>query len=733
MASSREILQTTFGFDQFRGDQQAIIQTVVDGGDALVLMPTGGGKSLCYQIPALMRQGVAIVVSPLIALMQDQVTALQQIGVRSTFINSTLPYQEARQREEGMLDGHYDLVYVAPERLLSDGFLTLLERTPLALFAIDEAHCVSQWGHDFRPDYIQLSVLHQRFPAIPRIALTATADAPTRKEIIQRLGLDQARLFSSSFNRPNIRYRVLQKNNPRQQLVRFIEEEHPEDAGIVYCLSRKRVEETADHLVKKGFKALPYHAGLPSETRCHHQERFLREESIIIVATIAFGMGIDKPDVRFVAHLDMPKSLEAYYQETGRGGRDGLPTDAWMSYGMADVVMLRQMLGNSNAEEQVKRVEGHKLETMFGYCETIQCRRQVLLGYFDEQLEQPCGNCDTCLDPVETVDGTVLAQKAMSCIYRTGQRFGVSYLVDVLRGKRNERIERFGHHQVSTFGIGEEQSEAQWRSVFRQLVAAGLLTVDIEGYGGLLLNQRSRPVLKGEVPIRLRIDQDRPTRTKRSSGSKSVIDPADQNGQALWELLRRLRMQLARDQGVPPYQIFYDTTLVDIVTYRPQNDHQLLAMSGIGQSKLERYGAAIIEAIEQHENEWGRPETIPPLPDSKPIRSRSPVQTGISDTAATTIELFQAGQTVEQIALQRGYKSTTIYGHLSHAIEAGELKLADVIELSDDQLAAIEATFHHFEAEAPRALKPIYEALDEVSMIMSSCAAFEQGWWLKER
>ena len=489
-----DTLRNIFGYERFRDLQEEVIRQLIAGNDALVLMPTGGGKSLCFQIPAMLRPGTGIVVSPLIALMRDQVNALLQAGVRAAYLNSTLDYTGAKEVEQQFLDGALDLLYVAPERLMNPRMLDLLGQVEPALFAIDEAHCVSQWGHDFRPEYIQLSVLHERFPSVPRIALTATADAPTRREIIQRLGLDQAKQFISGFDRPNIRYQITQKNNAREQLLRFLQREHHGDAGIVYCLSRRKVDETAQWLCARGLDALPYHAGLESVVRQRHQDRFLNEEGVIIVATVAFGMGIDKPNVRFVAHLDLPKSLETYYQETGRAGRDGLPANAWMTYGLQDVITLRQMLQQSDAGEERKRLEHRKLEAMLGLCEITTCRRQALLKYFGEAHTEPCGNCDTCLEPAATWDGTEAAQKALSCVYRTGQRFGVNYLIEVLLGKENERINNLRHNRLSTWGIGKELNAGEWRSVFRQLVACGLLNVDMEGHGSLLLTEESRPV-----------------------------------------------------------------------------------------------------------------------------------------------------------------------------------------------------------------------------------------------
>ncbi|MGD8934059.1 MAG: DNA helicase RecQ, partial [Gammaproteobacteria bacterium] len=557
------LLNTIFGFAEFRGSQAAIIQQLVNGNDAVVLMPTGGGKSLCYQIPAILRDGTGIVISPLIALMQDQVSSMRQLGVKAACLNSTLDAKQAKDTEQQLLAGQLDLLYVAPERLMTTGFLGLLEQSEIALFAIDEAHCVSQWGHDFRPEYIQLSVLHERFPQIPRIALTATADEPTRNEIIRRLDLASAQQFIASFDRPNICYRITQnQGNARDALLRFILNEHENDAGIVYCLSRSKVEQTAAWLCSKGLTALPYHAGLPPDTRQQHQHRFLMEDSVIIVATIAFGMGIDKPDVRFVAHLNMPKSIEAYYQETGRAGRDGLPADAWMVYGLQDVIKLRQMMDMSAADEQHKRSEQHKLQSMLGFCELTTCRRQGLLRYFGERLQQPCNNCDTCLTPVETWDATVVAQKALSAVHRTGQRFGVSYLVDVLQGKSNERIERFGHSALSVHGVGRELDNQQWRSVFRQLIAHNLLSVDVEGHGNLCLTEACRPVLRGEQKLMLRKES---RQAKSARKGRKTYNTAKVSDSQLWDALRACRKQLAEANKVPPYLIFHDATLVEMV------------------------------------------------------------------------------------------------------------------------------------------------------------------------
>ncbi|MEW8421961.1 MAG: DNA helicase RecQ [Candidatus Thiodiazotropha sp.] len=595
MAHAREVLRHTFGYSGFRSSQERIISHLIDGGDALVLMPTGGGKSLCYQIPAIVREGTGVVISPLIALMQDQVNSLLQYGVRAAYLNSSLSHEEAALVERQLLQGELDLLYIAPERLLTPRTLDLLRQSRIALFAIDEAHCVSQWGHDFRPEYIQLSQLHERFPETPRIALTATADAPTRREITQRLKLQQAAEFIASFDRPNIRYQITENDgNARERLLRFIREEHPGESGIVYCLSRKRVEEIAAWLRSREIEALPYHAGMDNQTRQDHQNRFRQEEGIVIVATIAFGMGIDKPDVRFVAHLNLPKSIEAYYQETGRAGRDGEAADAWMVYGLQDVITLRQMTTASEAGEDHKRMERHKLDAMLAFCEITTCRRQALLAYFDDHLEQPCGNCDVCLQPPQTWDATVAAQMALSCAHRTGQRFGVNYLVDVLLGKESERIKGFGHDRVSTYGIGCDLGAAEWRSVYRQLIAHGLLSVDLEGYGGLHLTQASRPVLRGETPLMLR--KTRKMKPKRRAKQIDAAEVGDAD-HALWQALRALRLELAQAQGVPAYVVFHDATLMEMAERRPRDRQQLAMISGVGDHKLARYGDAFLRVL----------------------------------------------------------------------------------------------------------------------------------------
>jgi len=601
--SAIDLLQSVFGYPSFRGQQQAVVEHLNDGGDALVLMPTGGGKSLCYQIPALLRQGTGIVVSPLIALMQDQVDALREAGVAAAYLNSSLGADEQREVERQLLAGELNLLYVAPERLLTGRFLGLLERTEVALFAIDEAHCVSQWGHDFRPEYRELAILHQRFPEVPRIALTATADPRTRDEIVERLSLHNARQFVASFDRPNIGYRVGLRHNAKRQLTEFLQG-HEGESGIVYCLSRKKVDDTAEWLAELGVEALPYHAGLDAATRAKNQKRFLREDGVVMVATVAFGMGIDKPDVRFVAHLDLPRSIEGYYQETGRGGRDGLPAEAWMIYGLSDVVTMSQMIAQSESADERKRVERQKLESLLAYAEATDCRRQLLLGAFGETYPGPCGHCDNCIAPPKTWDATVPAQKALSAVYRSGQRFGSGHVIDILRGEETERVLSLHHHQLSTFGIGAEMDEKQWRSVFRQLLAAGLLEADAEGYGTLRLTAASRVVLSGGQLVKLREDA-RPERgSRRRRDSKIVTGGSlgiEAYEQSMWDELRALRTQLAKQQGVPPYVVFHDATLLAMLRALPANEDELATISGVGEAKLKRYGRDFLAVINAQE------------------------------------------------------------------------------------------------------------------------------------
>jgi ATP-dependent DNA helicase RecQ len=594
MQQALTILQDTFGYEAFRAPQAEVIDTLVRGGDALLLMSTGGGKSLCYQIPAMIRPGCGIVVSPLIALMQDQVAALKQLGIKASFLNSTLTQDEITAIEACLRRGELDLLYVAPERLTQPRTLALLKSVTISLFAIDEAHCVSQWGHDFRVDYLALNLLHEEFPSVPRVALTATADARTRQEIVKNLALSNAEEFVVGFDRPNIQYRINLKTNPRNQLLQFLKTEHAKDAGIVYCLSRKKTEDTAAWLQQQGFKALAYHAGLPAETRAEHQRRFLAEEGVIVVATIAFGMGIDKPDVRFVAHLDLPKTIEAYYQETGRAGRDGNAATAWMVYGFQDVTKLRQMLDSAQGDEQHKRVEQIKLNAMLGFCELTTCRRHALLAYFDEAAAEQCGNCDTCLTPVETWDGTEAAQKALSVIYRTDQRFGVSHLVDVLLGKASDKISQFGHDQLSLYGIGQEHSAQAWQSVFRQLVAAGHVVADPERFGGLALTEKCRPLLKGQDTIAFRLDP-----VQKTSKKLSKAPLPDDIDVGIWEALRAHRRELAEVQGVPPYVIFHDSTLQAMAEQMPSSLAEFGALPGVGERKLEKYGDGFLQVLQK--------------------------------------------------------------------------------------------------------------------------------------
>ncbi len=616
MSIPQQILQEVFGYSAFRGAQAEIVDHVTTGGDALVLMPTGGGKSLCYQIPAIARhqgqQGITVVVSPLIALMHDQVGALEEAGVHAAFLNSTLSSEDALHVEREMMSGRLVMLYAAPERITNPRFLAQLdslnERGLLSLFAIDEAHCVSQWGHDFRSEYLALSLLHERYPQVPRIALTATADDLTRADIIERLKLEEARIFISSFDRPNIRYAIVEKDDPRKQLLRFIQDEHEDEAGIVYCQSRKKVEETAAWLESEGLKALPYHAGLDSAVRQKHQDRFLREESIVMVATIAFGMGIDKPDVRFVAHLDLPKNIESYYQETGRGGRDGAPADAWMTYGLADVVNQRRMIDESPAGEEFKKGQRGKLDALLALAEATDCRRVRLLDYFGE-ASRPCGNCDNCLNPPATWNATEAARKLLSCIYRFhqngGQRFGAGHLIDVLRGKQTDKVAQYGHHTLSTWAVGAELSEQQWRAVLRQLIALGHVFTEGE-YQTLVLADSARTVLKGEVEIRLRVSVSPPPRRgkagRESKPSRAKVEALDLDAaaQARFESLKAWRAEVAKEHGLPAYVIFQNVTLAEMARQEPGSLDELAGISGVGAKKLEAYGREILRVLEAY-------------------------------------------------------------------------------------------------------------------------------------
>jgi ATP-dependent DNA helicase RecQ len=682
-----EVLNSVFGYDQFRHQQQSIIETLVAGEDVLTLMPTGGGKSICYQIPAIVRPGVGVVVSPLIALMKDQVDALQQVGVSAAYLNSTLSSFEQREVEDLIRREEIQLLYIAPERLMMEQTLNLLAECRVSLFAIDEAHCVSQWGHDFRREYQQLSVLHQRFPTVPRIALTATADQRTKQEIISQLALESAQVFVHSFDRSNICYHVSEQSNAKNELWSFISTHHENDAGIVYCLSRKKVEETAEWLASKGRVVMAYHAGMPVEKRNDHQERFLREEGVIIVATIAFGMGIDKPNVRFVAHLNLPKSMESYYQETGRAGRDGEPANAWMSYGMQDMVMQRQMVENSEGNDTHKQVQIQKLNSLLGYCELVTCRRQTILAYFDEHLAQPCGNCDNCLSPPATWDGTQAAQKALSTVYRCEQRFGVTYLINVLLGKSDERIKRFGHENISTFGIGTELNATQWKGVFRQLIAMNYLRVEGD-YNSLKLTPQCRPILKGQQQVELReLRKSKVSKTSKSNEGVNLT-PSDL---IQYETLKEWRSNLAKEQNVPAYVICHDASLKAVAVARPQSLEQLRQISGFGESKVSKYGEKLLVIVEE-----------------KPIELRS-----LSETEIKSVELFKSLGSVSDVAQQRQLAEATILSHLSSGIETGACRLDELLSLPAEDIETIAQQVTKLNSINENKLKPLFEALDE--------------------
>ena len=714
-----ELLRQTFGYQDFRGEQAQIIQHVLEGNNALVLMPTGGGKSLCYQIPALIRPGLGVIVSPLIALMQDQVMALQRLGVRAASLNSQQGYEQACQVSTQLRYGHLDLLYVSPEKVVTPRFLEFLENTNIALFAIDEAHCLSQWGHDFRPEYAQLSILAEQFPDIPRMALTATADHMTRQDIVEQLQLQDARSFITGFNRPNIYYRIMygqKQTELRQALLRFIRQEHQGDTGIVYCLSRKKVEETASWLKLQGFTALPYHAGLDKRLREQHQTRFLRENSIIIVATIAFGLGIDKSDVRFVAHLGLPKSIEAYYQETGRAGRDGLPANAWLGYCNQDIMLLRRILENSESENlQAKKVEFNKLQDMINFCRATQCRRQRLLNYLGEPTHQACGYCDNCGGLVETWDATEVAQKALSCIYRTGEQFGIHYVTEVLLGKETDDILHHAHHQVSTFGIGQELTAKEWHDLFQQLITSGYIQTKAQEYGGLtIVWEKARPLLRGETRLRLRKNGVAVSQLPEKAITFSETD------KILLNSLKQKRATLAQADNKAPYMVFHDATLEEMVRYRPSHVNTFLKLKGVGNAK-KRYAQTFIDVMDEHAMKYndhiGLEDELLELAMSNQAPKRKgatktwpQTKEELSPTALESIALCQDGLSPEQVASQRGFKVTTIYGHLVEGIHCGELALTDVVSLDDDEIQDIQEAFQTLSEEGSYALKPVFEA-----------------------
>ena len=714
MDKAQDILERVFGYKSFRFHQAAIIETLINGGDALALMPTGGGKSLCYQIPALVREGTGIVVSPLIALMQDQVDALREAGVRAAFLNSTLTPAGQQAVEWELTGGKLDLLYVAPERLVQERMLSLIARARLSLCAIDEAPCVSQCGHDVRPEYRQLRVLASRFPGIPRIALTATADERTREEIATELSLEGAHRFVASFDRPNIRYTLSEMggSSARERLWQFLTTEHPADCGIVYCLSRKSVEETAQWLTTKGRRALAYHAGLPADQRRTTQEKFLAEDNLIIVATIAFGMGIDKPDVRFVAHLNLPKSIESYYQETGRAGRDGDAADAWMAYGLQDMIQLRQWIAQSEGSDAHKQVQRGKLDALIGLCEMVGCRRQALLAYFGEVSAQPCGNCDNCLNPPVTIDGTLLAQKALSAVYRSGQRFGVGYVVDILTGKPEERIIRNGHDKLAVYGLGKDQDANLWRGLLRQLTAAGLLTGDTEGFGTLALTDAARPLLRGETAFPMRAvpkGSGKSAKAKReprgSSASAAASDP-------LFADLRVLRSRLAKEAKVPPYVIFHDRTLAEVVERRPLTEAGLHDIIGLGAAKIARYGAALLATVAVH---------APAMPAASPAVATTAARpksapdgltpSALSTTVTTTLALARRGLDPQAIATERALGTDTVYSHLAQAIEAGLIEARECLSLEEAEIDEIHAAFEEHQTLDSGKLAPAFTAL----------------------
>ncbi|MEZ4525060.1 MAG: DNA helicase RecQ [Desulfobacterales bacterium] len=710
-SSPLEILRTCFGYHRFREHQEDIIQNLLCGRDVFALMPTGSGKSLCYQIPSIIRKGAGIVISPLIALMQDQTEALRRIGIRAVYLNSSLSPSQITQTEQRILSGNADILYVAPERMMGSSFQRLLHQIPPALFAIDEAHCISQWGHDFRPEYLQIPILTDQFPHVPRIALTATADPVTRKEIVDRLRLHRAEQFVSSFDRPNICYRAEPRHNAMRQLTVFLQEEHPGESGLIYCPTRKKTEQIASLLCSAGYNALAYHAGMDAQTRMRNQRRFLREDGIIAVATVAFGMGIDKPDVRFVVHMGMPKSLEAYYQETGRAGRDGNPADALMLYGLSDIVMMQRLIAESAGDENFKRIRHQKIEAMLGYCESTYCRRRVVLNYFGEGHPGNCGNCDVCLGQVQSWDGTLAAQKALSCVYRTGQRFGAAHLTDVLLGISTPKVRAFHHDQVSTFGIGTELSAKEWKSVLRQLAAGGFLRANPDGKGGFLLSSRSTAVLRGQKKIFFRKEIPDKKKSSVSVKPRHAEEFTDAFSRELWEKLRALRLETAQNEDMPPYIVFHDTTLRAMIQHLPGTLAEMGGIHGIGQKKLEKYGQPFLELITAHIREKGMPDREPETKPQKP----DPFRTSVlyhSSTVSETFALVHTGLCPEEIAQHRQLGISTVYGHIVKLIESGELSADEVIRLDSEEKKSIETAFRSLPEPDRKFLKPVYEQFE---------------------
>jgi ATP-dependent DNA helicase RecQ len=744
MNTPQDILKQVFGYDRFRGPQQEVIDHVCAGGDALVVMPTGGGKSLCYQIPALLLPGTAVVVSPLIALMRDQVRALEALGVAAAALHSGLGAGEAREVTARLASGRLDILYAAPERVMTPAFAALLESVPLALFAIDEAHCVSQWGHEFRPEYLQLAQLAARFPGTPRLALTATADGPTRDDILVRLELRRARVFATGFDRPNIRYRVEAKDHPRRRLLRFIQDEHPGQSGIVYRLSRRKVEDLAQWLTEHGVPALAYHAGLTAAERDARQDRFMREEGLVMAATVAFGMGVDKPDVRFVAHLDPPKSLEAYHQETGRAGRDGEPAEALLLHAPADFVALRHLIDPEGTGEGRRRVELSKLDAMAGYCECDECRRRVLLGYFGQALDAPCGNCDICLDPQPAVDATVPAQKALSCVFRTGQRFGAGHIVDVLLGKPTTRAVTLGHTELSTFGIGAELAKDQWKALMRRLCAMGALAPHPEGHGGLVLTPSAWEILKGRREFSMRLPEAAVktpggrsggrTRRRETGPVQDWIREAlpTPDDLALWEALRVWRARTAKEAGVPPYVVFQDRTLVAVAAAKPETAQALADLPGMGRAKLEKYGHELLAILDTHCAAHGRRVSDVAIEPAEAVSRREAREKAPSATAAESLRLLRECGTAEAVAAQRGLALTTVHGHLLFFVRRGELAAREAAGLDAATTARAEEAILDARRARTMGLTPVYDALGgEVSY--DALRHLEAGLWADGR